>query len=108
MTRYPLTRPGARQGRDGPLEAVDEAPRSSGGRQRPPAQRLRREIEPARGHVRRPRRTGPCSARRRTSRPQSNSRSIQGPCWDLELTLNCSEDVKFSFERYKGPFYVAA
>ena len=31
-----------------------------------------------RGHVRRPRGTGPCSARRRTSRPQSNSRSIQG------------------------------
>ena len=32
-----------------------------------------------RGHVRRPPRgTGPCSARRRTSRPQSNSRSIQG------------------------------
>ena len=43
----------------------------------PPARRLRREIEPAR-----PRQAatwnGPRSARRRTSRPQSNSRSIQG------------------------------
>ena len=32
----------------------------------------------------------------------------QGPGIDLELTLNCSEDVKFSSERYKGPFHVAA
>ena len=61
-----------------PLEAVKEARRVSGGRQRPPAHCLRREIESSAatsgGHVER----ALVAARRRTSRPQSNSRSIQG------------------------------
>jgi hypothetical protein len=37
------------------------------------------------------------------SRRGSGVPPLYPPGMDLELTLNCSEDVKFFFERYKAP-----